>query len=45
VAALLRESLASDARFLQRRRVLRRHTWERLVAEQLLPLLQGESDG
>ena len=45
VAALLHESMAADERFLQRRLVLHGHTWERLVAEQLLPLLQGETDG
>jgi glycosyltransferase involved in cell wall biosynthesis len=45
VAALLHDSMASDERFLQRRLVLQGHTWERLVAEQLLPLLEGGTDG
>jgi hypothetical protein len=45
VAALLHASMASDERFLQRRQVLQGHTWERLVAEQLLPLLEGGTDG
>jgi hypothetical protein len=42
---LLHDSMASDERFLQRRLVLQGHTWERLVAERLLPLLEGGTDG
>jgi len=45
VAALLHESMAAEKHFLQRRLVLQGHTWERLVAERLLPLLEGGTDG
>jgi glycosyltransferase involved in cell wall biosynthesis len=45
VAAMILERLAADPRHCQRRRVLSSHTWERLVAEQLVPLLEGMSGG
>lgn len=45
VAALIQHTLESD-RLLQRRRQIRRgHTWERLVADRLLPLLQEGENG
>jgi glycosyltransferase involved in cell wall biosynthesis len=45
VAAMVLRALAADPNHLRRRRALRSQTWERIVADRLLPLLEERPVG